>query len=83
MQHLAPGRPDLAGLERRELEVLLQEQGVEPFRARQLYRWVFKRGVVDFEAMTDLSKGLREQLAGRFVVGAAGWSTATGRPTAP
>jgi 23S rRNA (adenine2503-C2)-methyltransferase len=61
---------DLAGLERPELEALLVEQGTEPFRARQLYRWVFKRGVADFRAMSDLSKALREQLAERFVVGA-------------
>ena len=36
--------PDIAGLERRELESLLQDNGVEPYRARQLYRWIFKRG---------------------------------------
>ena len=59
-------QPDLAGLERLELEALLGEQGVERFRARQLIRWVFKRGVIDFQAMTDLSKGLREQLARQF-----------------
>jgi 23S rRNA (adenine2503-C2)-methyltransferase len=55
--------PDVAGLERTELETLLREQGIEPYRARQLYRWVFKRGVIDFERMTDLSKELRGRLA--------------------
>ena len=60
---------DLAGLERHELEALLVEPGAEPFRARQLYRWVFKRDVTDFGAMSDLSKALRDQLAGQFVVG--------------
>jgi len=59
---------DIAGLERHELEALLVEQGAEPFRGRQLYRWVFKRGVSDFGAMTDLSRTLREQLARQLQV---------------
>jgi len=54
--------PDIAGLERPELESLLQAGGIEPYRARQLYRWVFKRGVSDFGRMTDLSKALRARL---------------------
>jgi 23S rRNA (adenine2503-C2)-methyltransferase len=54
--------PDVAGLERPELETLLREGGVEPYRARQLYRWVFMRGIDEFERMTDLSKPLRARL---------------------
>ncbi len=59
---------DIAGLELHELEGRLRDDGVEPFRAKQLYRWIFKRGVVDFEQMTDLSKPLRSRLASMFVV---------------
>jgi 23S rRNA (adenine2503-C2)-methyltransferase len=59
---------DIAGLELRELEERLRDEGVEPFRARQLYRWIFKRGVSDFEEMTDLSKVLRSRLGALFVV---------------
>jgi 23S rRNA (adenine2503-C2)-methyltransferase len=36
--------------------------GEKPFRAKQVYRWVHQRGVGDFDAMTDLAKGLREKL---------------------
>lgn len=60
--------PDLAGLERPELESLLHEAGIERYRARQLFSWVFKRGVTDFSRMTDLSKSLRERLVGLFRV---------------
>jgi 23S rRNA (adenine2503-C2)-methyltransferase len=60
--------PDLAALELNELEQLLRDQGVEPFHARQLYRWVFKRGVTDFGQMTDLSKALRARLADTFSI---------------
>jgi 23S rRNA (adenine2503-C2)-methyltransferase len=55
--------PDIAGLERPELETLLREQGIEPYHARQLFRWIFRRGVTDFDRMTDLSKTLRSRLA--------------------
>jgi 23S rRNA (adenine2503-C2)-methyltransferase len=36
--------------------------GEKPFRARQVFRWVHQRGESDFDAMTDLAKGLREKL---------------------
>ena len=36
--------------------------GEKPFRARQLLRWIHQSGVDDFDAMTDISKSLREQL---------------------
>jgi len=37
-------------------------QGEKPFRARQLFQWIHQRGVDDFDAMTDLARGLREKL---------------------
>jgi 23S rRNA (adenine2503-C2)-methyltransferase len=58
--------PDIAGLERQELESLLQADGIAAYRARQIFRWVFARAVTDFAQMTDLSKPLRAQLAGLF-----------------
>jgi 23S rRNA (adenine2503-C2)-methyltransferase len=59
-----PRLPDIVGLELAELAELLRTHGVEAYRATQLYRWIFKRQVRDFEQMTNLSKTLREQLAG-------------------
>ncbi len=41
----------------------LRELGVRPFHARQLFRWIHARGVVDASAMTDLPHELRERLA--------------------
>ena len=38
-------------------------RGEKPFRAIQLFRWIHQRGVADFDAMSDLAKSLREQLA--------------------
>jgi 23S rRNA (adenine2503-C2)-methyltransferase len=60
--------PDLAGLELSELEHELEARSVPPFHARQLYRWIFKRGVTDLELMTDLSKALRNRLRDEFTI---------------
>jgi 23S rRNA (adenine2503-C2)-methyltransferase len=49
-----------------ELEAALVARGSEPFRARQIYRWIYARGVSEFEAMTDLSQALRAKLAADF-----------------
>jgi 23S rRNA (adenine2503-C2)-methyltransferase len=61
-------RKSLIGLERAELAKELAAIGEAPFRARQLWHWIYHRGTADFEAMTSLSRGLREKLAGRFTL---------------
>jgi 23S rRNA (adenine2503-C2)-methyltransferase len=61
-------RTDLAALEIGELETAIESRGVERFHARQLYRWIYKRGVTDFDRMTDLSRTLRETLKNEFVI---------------
>jgi adenine C2-methylase RlmN of 23S rRNA A2503 and tRNA A37 len=33
-----------------------------PFRARQLWPWIYHRGATDFALMTSLSKKFRERL---------------------
>jgi 23S rRNA (adenine2503-C2)-methyltransferase len=61
-------RPDLAELEPHELETAFASVDVEPFHARQVYRWIYKRGETDFEQMTDLSRPLRARLADAFTI---------------
>ncbi|GAB4344650.1 MAG: bifunctional tRNA (adenosine(37)-C2)-methyltransferase TrmG/ribosomal RNA large subunit methyltransferase RlmN [Gammaproteobacteria bacterium] len=39
------------------------ELGEKPYRAQQVLKWIFHAGVVDFEAMTNLSKPLRARLS--------------------
>jgi len=55
-------KSNLLGLPQAELESLFVEWGEKPFHARQLMRWIYQRGVIDFDAMTDLSKSLRRRL---------------------
>ncbi|MEE4330798.1 MAG: 23S rRNA (adenine(2503)-C(2))-methyltransferase RlmN [Wenzhouxiangella sp.] len=56
-------RTNLLGLDRAALERFFAELGEKPFRARQVLQWVYQRGVADFDAMTDLSRSLRDRLA--------------------
>ena len=61
-------RPDLANLERAALESALEARGHQRFHARQIFRWIYKRGVTDIDAMTDLSRDLRATLANEFTL---------------
>jgi 23S rRNA (adenine2503-C2)-methyltransferase len=64
----ADQRPDLADLERPALESALEARGHKPFHARQIFRWIYRRGVTDINAMTDLSRELRATLASDFTL---------------
>src|SRR6266446_1560457 len=59
---------NLVGLGRASLAAEMADIGAEPFRARQLWHWIYHRGVTDFAAMTSLSKGFRERLAAHYVL---------------
>ena len=65
-------RPTLVGLSREGLAELLVRIGVpdkqQRMRARQLWHWIYQRGVIDFAAMTDISKELRSKLEEAFKI---------------
>jgi len=50
----------------KDLQALIAGQGKEKFRAEQLYRWVFKSGIQDFDQMSNLSKDFRTELKDKF-----------------
>ena len=53
---------NLLGLNKQALEEFLANLGEKPFRAVQLQKWIHQQGVADFDAMTNISKPLREKL---------------------
>ena len=59
-------RCNLVGLGRAELAAEMAEFGAEPFRAHQLWHWIYHRGATDFATMTSLSKPFREKLSTRY-----------------
>jgi len=46
----------------------LARHSVEPYRAGQIFRWIYHRHVCTFSHMTDLSKALREWLSDRLTI---------------
>src|SRR5437764_3198479 len=63
---LEPATPNLVGMSRSALAAEMAALGMEPFRARQLWHWIYHRGVTDFAAMSNLAKTFREQLAAHY-----------------
>ena len=66
---LPDGRRELVGLSRDTLAAALGEIGEKPFRAKQLWHWIYHQGATDFAAMTSLGKPLQQKLAEAFVIG--------------
>ena len=59
---------ELIGLPFTDIQTLMTELGEKPFRAKQLWQWLYNKGVTDFEQMTTFSKPLREKLASLFTI---------------
>src|SRR5216683_2502206 len=62
----APARRNLVGLSRAKLAAEMAMFGAEPFRARQLWHWIYHRGITDFAAASNLAKGFRVRLAAHY-----------------
>jgi 23S rRNA (adenine2503-C2)-methyltransferase len=46
-----------------EMTRLVMELGKEQYTGRQLYKWIFRHGIEDFDQMSDIAKDFRELLA--------------------
>lgn len=54
---------NLYGLSLKRLEDFAIEKGFKKFSGRQIYQWMYQKGIYDFERMTNLSKKLRAEFA--------------------
>jgi len=54
---------NLLGLDSKGIEGYFAGLGEKPFRARQVLKWIHRRGAAEFAAMTDVAKDLRAKLA--------------------
>jgi 23S rRNA (adenine2503-C2)-methyltransferase len=55
-------KTNLLGLTRSGLEEFVVAMGEKPFRARQLFKWIYRRAAGDLDAMTDLARDFRRRL---------------------
>jgi len=69
----ADGRIDLVGLTRDQMRGALENAGLDAkgakLRAKQIWHWIYHRGVTEFALMTDIAKAQQPWMAERFVVG--------------
>ncbi len=59
---------DIRSLSQDEIKALVAELGDKPYRARQLWEWLWKKKARSFDDMSDLPKALRAALAERTVL---------------
>lgn len=59
---------ELIGLSKDELSAELAAIGEKPFRAKQLWQWIYFRGETDFDKMSNLSKDLRAKLKEHYLI---------------
>jgi 23S rRNA (adenine2503-C2)-methyltransferase len=66
-------RPSLVGMTREQLAEMMAQIGVTEkqrrMRARQLWHWIYNKGLTSFDLMTDISKEVRAKLEDTFHVG--------------
>ncbi len=55
-------KTNLLDLDLQDMEAFFVELGSKAFHGRNVFKWIHKHGVTGFDAMTDISKRLREQL---------------------
>jgi hypothetical protein len=79
----AQGRRELVGLTREELVAELAAIGEKPFRAKQLWHWIYHQGVRDFAAMSSIARPLQEKLTSASASAAPAWRWSRPAPTAP
>lgn len=60
-------KQDIRNLSFERLTTTLSQLGEKPYRAKQIYEWLWKKSAGSFEEMTNLSKNTRQWLADNFV----------------
>jgi 23S rRNA (adenine2503-C2)-methyltransferase len=61
-------KPNIRSFDKQELKDLFIEKGEKSFRADQVYQWLWQKHVVSFDAMTNVSKQMRQFLEENFTI---------------
>lgn len=59
---------NLIGLTKEELTAELKQFGVEPYRSKQIWTWIYVYGKKNFIDMNNISKDLREKLSENYTI---------------
>ncbi|MFO8111790.1 MAG: 23S rRNA (adenine(2503)-C(2))-methyltransferase RlmN [Desulfosalsimonadaceae bacterium] len=61
-------RTDITELSRNQLAAWFEANSMRSFRADQVMRWIYNRRASSFDDMTNINKGVREQLTRHFTI---------------
>ena len=61
-------KPSIYSIQLPALKEWLAKNGEKPFRAEQIFDWLYKKRISSFEEMSNVSKGLRDKLESAFVI---------------
>ncbi|AMM97226.1 MULTISPECIES: 23S rRNA (adenine(2503)-C(2))-methyltransferase RlmN [Bacillus] len=67
-KELKTDMPSIYSFELHEMKEWLKEQDEKPFRAAQIFEWLYEKRVTSFDEMSNLSKELREKLKDQFTI---------------
>jgi 23S rRNA (adenine2503-C2)-methyltransferase len=59
---------DIRDLSLEELTAYLRSAGAEPFRAGQVFQWIYQKGAWGFELMSNIPQGLKDRLKNDFIL---------------
>ena len=61
-------KPNILNSSLEELEKWISGHGAEPYRGRQVFQWLYQKGAIGFDEMTDLPAKLRAELKNNFSI---------------
>ena len=61
-------KKDIRTLSESELEDFFEHHSLKPFHGKQVYHWLWKKGVHSFDEMTNISNSSKELLGASFVI---------------
>ena len=59
---------DIRQLSKEQISSFFQQNGLPKYRGSQIYEWIWRKGVTDFNMMTNLSIELRSLLINKFII---------------
>ncbi len=62
-------KKNLVGLSKDELAAEMTAFGLESYRARQIWQWIYGRGLTDFTGMSNINKDMQKKLADHYYIG--------------
>ena len=61
-------KKDIRSFSLEKLELFFQSSGEKVFRAKQVHKWLWQKGVSSFDEMTNIPDSLRITLAENFLI---------------